>query len=143
VLCKPIDQLRPDDLERFPIWEFATDEESVQGQDETWVRPINADSIPLGAYSLSVAAKFITPSGRELIGIVGISTGSGIEIRHAALLADNQYIFVPALAYWNAAAEYEKIATQLQLVPADTFPLQYKLLCLVAGETSHRHGSYG
>lgn len=37
---KPIDGLTLADLEAFPIWEFAIDEEGVEGQDETWVRPL-------------------------------------------------------------------------------------------------------
>lgn len=28
------------DLEKYPIWIFAVDEEGIEGQDETWVKPI-------------------------------------------------------------------------------------------------------
>ena len=55
---KPIDQLTPEDLEAFPIWEFATDEEEDDERDETWVRPVDAAFIEPDQYSLSVAADF-------------------------------------------------------------------------------------
>jgi hypothetical protein len=39
-VAKPVDQLTPDDLARHPVWEYAHDEEGVEGRDETWVRPV-------------------------------------------------------------------------------------------------------
>ncbi len=36
---KQIYELTVEDLNRFPVWEFALDEECVQGQDEATVRP--------------------------------------------------------------------------------------------------------
>jgi hypothetical protein len=36
---KQVGDLRPEDLARFPIWEFALDEEDEEGQDEETVRP--------------------------------------------------------------------------------------------------------
>jgi hypothetical protein len=36
---KQVYDLRPADLERFPIWEHALDEEGVPGQDEATVKP--------------------------------------------------------------------------------------------------------
>lgn len=36
---KQVYELVPADLERFPIWELATDEEGEEGQDEATVRP--------------------------------------------------------------------------------------------------------
>jgi hypothetical protein len=41
MLSKPIDLLTPADIEQHPIWEFAIDEEGIEGQDETWVRPFH------------------------------------------------------------------------------------------------------
>jgi hypothetical protein len=36
---KQVTDLRPDDLTRYPIWEFALDEEGEEGQDEETVKP--------------------------------------------------------------------------------------------------------
>jgi hypothetical protein len=39
---KQIYELTLDDLSKFPVWEFAWDEEGVEGQDEATVRPYEA-----------------------------------------------------------------------------------------------------
>lgn len=57
---KPVNKLTPEDLVTFPIWEFASDEEGVEGQDETWVRPVRRSQVPLEAYSQLVAADLTT-----------------------------------------------------------------------------------
>lgn len=36
---KPVNHLTLEDLSKFPVWEFALDEEGEKGQDETTVRP--------------------------------------------------------------------------------------------------------
>ena len=89
---KPVDQLRQIDLETFPVWEFATDEEGDEDQDETWVRPVRAKTIPGDAYSLSVSARFNTRSGVEFKGIVEVSTAEGFEAVHAAVLTEGSYV---------------------------------------------------
>jgi len=40
---KQVYELSAADLESFPIWEFALDEEGNEGQDEATVRPFDAD----------------------------------------------------------------------------------------------------
>src|SRR3954462_3252023 len=41
---KPVDELTAADLEAFPVWEYADDEEGDdEDQDETWVRPVACD----------------------------------------------------------------------------------------------------
>jgi hypothetical protein len=56
----PIDKLTAADLLAFPLWEFATDEEDVEGPDETWVRPVDAQVVRAGSWSLCVGADFRT-----------------------------------------------------------------------------------
>ncbi len=34
-------ELSLDDLDRFPVWEYALDEEGEEGQDEATVRPLD------------------------------------------------------------------------------------------------------
>src|SRR5271157_1145792 len=36
----PVEQLTPEDLKAFPVWEYDLDGETIEGQDETWVRPV-------------------------------------------------------------------------------------------------------
>ena len=37
---KPIDELSLDEILKNTIWEYALDEEGIEGQDESWIRPI-------------------------------------------------------------------------------------------------------
>jgi hypothetical protein len=37
---KPLDDITLNDVLQYPIWEWALDEEGVEGQDETWQRPV-------------------------------------------------------------------------------------------------------
>lgn len=77
---KPIDQLTASDLSAFPIWEYASDEEEVEDQDETWVRPVDAQVVRKGQWSLTVAAEFCTRTGTTFPGFIGVTTAEGIEI---------------------------------------------------------------
>ena len=38
--AKSLDEITLDDVLKYPIWEWALDEEGEEGQDETWQRPI-------------------------------------------------------------------------------------------------------
>ncbi|MFB3897408.1 MAG: hypothetical protein ACE14V_14000, partial [bacterium] len=51
------------DFEEFPVWEFALDEEGVDGQDETTVRPYNTSEVDPTAGLFVVKAKFILNDG--------------------------------------------------------------------------------
>jgi len=138
---KPIDEIKPEDLEVFPVWEFADDEET-SNQDETWIRPVDTSLVPLGATALTVGATFTTAAGMELRGYVGVSTDSDFEISHAAVLSTGQYLCVPAADYWNAEAEYAELASALGLLASDIFPLRFSLRVLIEGENLLRTGEF-
>ncbi|MGL4574391.1 MAG: hypothetical protein ACRCV9_06340 [Burkholderiaceae bacterium] len=138
---KPIDQLRPADLEAFPVWEFV-DEENEGSQDETWVRPARTKQVPTDGYSLSVAATLTTPKGVEYRGIVGVNTAEGFEAVHAAVLTEDNYIFIPWPGMDGAAQQARSAAKELGLKASELFPLTYRLSVPVLGEASLREGVY-
>ncbi len=92
---KPVDKLTVGDLVAFPIWEFASDEEDVEGQDETWVRPVGRKQVPAGAYSQLVASDFTTASGVKLQGFMTVTTANKIEVSAGALVAEGFYCVLP------------------------------------------------
>ncbi|WP_266156989.1 hypothetical protein [Dyella silvatica] len=139
---KPIDELTADDLDTFHVWAFADDEEEVEGQDETWVRPLDTTVVPQGAFSLSVAAAFTTSSGLELSGFVGVSTDEGVEISHASLVTSGRYLCLPAVGYADAAADYDELADALGQAVAAVFPLHFELRVLLDGESVFRRGQF-
>lgn len=137
---KPIDKLEITDFEIFPIWEFATDEEGIEEQDETWVRPVDSKVAPLGSYSLSVAAQFLTSSGKTFVGFVELSTESTIKIGHAVLLHNNHYIFVPSSRIWNVDKAYANVVEILGISLPELFPLRFTLSVFIEGEQNFRSG---
>lgn len=139
---KPIDALRLSDVEAFPIWEFATDEEENEGQDETWVRPIRLKKIPADAYSLSVSASFTSPTGAKYRGIVGVNTAEGFEVVHAAVLTEESYVFVPWPGMAGASQMARDAAEELGIEAKDLFPLSFRLGVPIEGELSLREGCY-
>jgi hypothetical protein len=60
---KQVYELTNDDLQRYPVWEFASDEEREAGQDEATVRPYSDGPANPGAGKLVVRAKFIFADG--------------------------------------------------------------------------------
>jgi hypothetical protein len=139
---KPIDELRIADIETFPVWEFATDEEENEDQDETWVRPLQRKQVPSDAYSLSVSAVFTAPTGAKYKGIVGVSTAEGFEAVHAALLTEGNYVFVPWPGMAGASKMARDAAKELGSKAKDLFPLSYRLAVVVEGESTLREGVY-
>lgn len=66
---KQVYELTLEDLERCPVWEFASDEEGVEGQDEATVRPRPDLSAPLPRDGgLVVRTRFTARDGSEFFG---------------------------------------------------------------------------
>ncbi|MBM4383091.1 MAG: hypothetical protein FJ091_06935 [Deltaproteobacteria bacterium] len=138
---KPIDELTLADLEVFPIWEFADDEEALEGRDETWVRPVAARIVdPQRLASLSVASGFTTASGKTLGGFVGlrvaVSAPDELEVAVAVLLANGMY--VPAWPTRGRARIHA--AARLGLTEEQFFPLRYRLRVHIGDEGTPREG---
>jgi hypothetical protein len=63
---KQVYELTLADLRKFPVWEFALDEEGEAGQDEATVRP--AASAPDGSGAFVVRTRFVATDGSEFQG---------------------------------------------------------------------------
>jgi len=80
---KSLDDIRLENCIKYPIWEFALDEEDVPGQDETWQRPIISSDVTEDMYNpiITFAVK-----GTQMYGsgtydhARGILTGNAIWI---------------------------------------------------------------
>ena len=139
---KPIDGMTIEDLRAFPIWEFADDEEGVEGRDETWVRPVNARQVSRDAFSLSVASDFHTSSGAQFSGFVSVTTFGQVEIGCGVILANGKYIFVPAKENLFAERDFEQVASKLGMSITETYPLRFVLTVLLDGESNFRSGVF-
>lgn len=139
---KPIGQLTLHDLDAFPVWEFAIDEEGVDGQAETWVRPVVANTVPKGLYSLSVACDFRTASGKCFGGFVDVTTARGVELGGAVMLVEGDRAFLPDVEYWDPSDDRKAVASALDLPEAEVFPLALTLRVSAAGHKGLRWVEY-
>lgn len=133
---KPIDELTASDLRAYPIWEYALDEEEAEDQDETWVRPVDAQVVRKGQWSLTVAAEFRTRAGTTFPGFVGVTTAEGIEIDGAVLLPEGKYVVVDT----SGAAARRATAKTLRMSTQELFPLTYTLRVRIGREKELRTG---
>ena len=137
---KPVDSLTPEDFATFPIWEFASDEEGVEGQDETWVRPVDARAIPRNAYSLSVGARVVLANGRIVTGMCQVSTAGAVEVALLVVLVPGHYVFLPKSSE-AGTGPMRRLLEVLGLSGAqEFFPARFELIAPIEGETSARSG---
>ncbi len=74
---KQVYELTQEDLAQFPVWEFALDEESEEGQDEATVRPYKTHgNLDPSEGMFVVRAWFTLPDGATIPGYLTPPTGS-------------------------------------------------------------------
>lgn len=130
---KAVTDLTPADLDTFPVWEFALDEEGVEGQDETWVRPLNMPVVPRNRYSLLVGTEFRAVCGGIYPGFCIVTTaGQEVEIGPGVILHGTDYL---------PADDREELLERTGLAEAELFPITYRLRVPIEGEHLRRSGT--
>jgi hypothetical protein len=122
---KPIDDLTSEDLDAFAVWEFAEDEEHIEGRDETWVRPLIVDRIPRRISPCGVRAELVTAAGEVLRGLVWVTAREELIADAAAGFSEGRYGYLHP-------ADLEKKAL---------FPIFYRLAVAFDLEERPRTGS--
>ncbi len=138
---KPVDHLTASDLSTYPVWEFALDEEGIEGRDETWVRPLSTQVVPKGQYSLQVAASFKAACGRTHIGFVDVATAEEpVVISGGVILHGSDYLVIPSPGMFGFGEARGKLLSRLGLSEPELFPMTFTLRVLVEGEQTYRTG---
>jgi hypothetical protein len=145
---KRVDKLTLADFVAFPIWEFASDEEGVEGQDETWVRPVHRNQVPARAYSQLVASDFTTASGAKIQGFMVVTTAEKSQISAGSLIGDGSYLVLPNMSEQRAREEglvwarrsRKHFLNALGSTAAKVFPIAYTLRVRIRGENTFRSG---
>ena len=119
---KPVENLTATDLEAFPVWEFASDEECVEDQDETWVKPVLTGAVPADGFSLMVATVFKLAGGRVYPGVMYCDTNTGFEVAGIALLTTGGRVMFSST---DPPAETRRNLKELGLAAQHVFPLEY------------------
>jgi len=91
---KQLYDLRTSDLEKFPVWEQALDEEGWPGQDEETVKPRpDLTEVDPGEGMFIVRATFITRDGSRFDGYVWPQLDSGVSVQPTLVTEDGHVNF--------------------------------------------------
>jgi hypothetical protein len=138
---KPVHELTLDDFAAFPVWEYASDEEAIDGRDETWVRPVPVAFVPQRSYA-HVAADFTAANGKRFAGFVTVSTLDGPpDVCQGVILHGRGYLFVANAEAFGYRASREHLLAALGLREVEVFPLSFHFRVPVAGRALYRGGA--
>jgi hypothetical protein len=130
---KPARLLNMADFSAYPIWVFTTDEEGVEGRDESWVRPMDAEVVPRRSYTF-VAAEFKDRRGREFDGYVVVSTWEGHpEVNSGAVFERGESFFVPNREEVSYGKTRAGLMAGLGLIDAEVSSLAFVLKVPIQG----------
>lgn len=134
--AKPVNDLTPDDLARFPVWEYDNGGESLPGRDETWVVPV--PDLPVTSLANRVVGVSVMHGGRKWIGMLG-----NLELNDPRSTREFATLSVWCDGSWFHIARYfdidrerrgpEQLAEGLGLPVSEVFPLRYDLAGVAKG----------
>jgi hypothetical protein len=122
------------DLMQFPAWEYALDEEEVEGQNERTVRPYHAPP-PLDPYRAHfiVRASFHLADGTQMKGYIKPVTLSEPKFMELVVPIDLHPIIITEqsrVAFWYGASkpDLEEISQNYRTLnkkPPEVFPIKF------------------
>jgi len=124
---KPVEELSATDLETFPLWEFAWDEEGDEDQDETWVRPVEGTVIPDLEASFCAGAVVRLRNGLVYPAVLFGETGSEVD-GMALLTVGGRVLF----SVGDSKVELRSALKRLGLSQSAVFPVEYSTLATLA-----------
>jgi hypothetical protein len=122
-------ELTLSDLDQFPVWEFAQDEETVEEQDEATVRPYSKVPVDPSDGLQVIRATFTLADGTKLIGFVSSTPPtlqSDISSQQPVILLEKVHILLYFGIFRPDAAKIDSYLYALGKSAAEVFPLRYK-----------------
>jgi len=122
---KQVHELSASDFEAFPCWEYASDEEGNEDQDECTVRPLPLGELPGATQQVLVQAAFLFPNGRIRLGMVTLNAGTDPSGHQPVL-------FLPegSLTFYEGATQpkpsaVKRFVSALKRVSPTPLPVRY------------------
>jgi hypothetical protein len=129
--------LTPADLERYAVWEFALDEEGIEGQDEATVRPYETnDPVDATEGMFIVRASMTLAGGTRLIGYLTPSAQGGTELsscQPAVVGSEGQVSFWRGMLALRPEDLSDSYALLGRASPAQVFPIKFESDVPIAG----------
>ena len=126
---KKVYELTLEDLERFPVWEFAIDEEGEEAQDEATVRPVECHEVPASEEGAIVRARFKLADGTQMQGYLTAPTQGDTSlgaVQPIIIASDGQVIFwcgVLALDAEHISNNYKRLGKHST---TEVFPISFE-----------------
>lgn len=136
---KSVNDLTPADLEQFPVWQFALDEEGEEDQDETTVKPISfADAEWDGSTLIKI--DFTLADGRRFVGHATplITAAGAFAFEHPEIITETDQV-----SFWYGASKpsMEELARCYRILGSDAegaFPITFSpALGMAAGHDAN------
>lgn len=144
---KQVYELTLADLHRTPAWEFALDEEDVEGQDEATVRPHHFEGqVDPSAGMMVVRARFRLADGSEQLGYLTPPSDDdvGLGVLQPVIVASGGQVI-----FWHGSMEPSRAEMDASYVrlgktaPSHVFPLRfYSDVPLACGPLSGEIGGF-
>jgi len=132
---KQIDELTALDFGVHAGWEFASDEENHEDQDECTVRPLAAENIPHADDQVFIQATFTFPNGATKLGMVTVNADDDVSGHQPVLFEEERPINFYCGGMRPSATEVAKLVKVLSKISSDPLPISYVTdLCDVAGK---------
>lgn len=128
---RQVDQLTAKDLDDYPVWEFAIDEEGGEGQDETTVRPTHAAASYQSTVIVRSAARLA--DGTSLTGLIVIPPGASPEDIQAGIVLDVGHIHFWCGAIPPSRGDIERSYALFGRRAAQVFPIQFTPTIQIGG----------
>jgi hypothetical protein len=123
---KPVNELKPEDFESWPCWEYALDEEGREGQDETTVRPLARLPARRGEFDqYIVLGAFFFPNGRIRQGTLTLTSGNDIGDLQPVLMVDGKTVPFYAGGLELTRPEKARIRKRLVRISSPIFPIYF------------------
>jgi hypothetical protein len=120
-----VHELSVPDFEAFPCWEYASDEEGREGQDESTVRPMTLAQLARATQQVLVSAAFFFPNGRTRLGMVTLNAGADPSGHQPALfLASGPLMFYVGATQPKSSAIKRFVGALRQISPTP-LPVRY------------------
>lgn len=131
---KTVYRITREDFSRFPVWEWAIEEEGSGGEDESLVRPTPLQSIPPREFAhFIVAASATLRSGSVLPAYAEVMVkGDAIAVTPVSIFLHDRHLDI-------AAAETTRALSYLTR-ENDNYPATWALQVPVDGEPTPRRG---
>jgi len=125
--------LRPGDLERFPIWEQALDEEGLPGQDEETVKPRpDLDEADPSEGMFIVRAEFIARDGSRFDGYISPQLDSTFSVQ-PTLVTEGGQVNLWCGSVVPEPEQLDKDYALLGKTSSELFPIRFRTIVATRG----------